>query len=86
MLAAYEHGHIVAGGILNRGAGVVGISNYFFTGAATAASSWDGCVAFARAIFPDARLVGYESGPTLARALALGFTNAGPLRVSLRDS
>jgi hypothetical protein len=71
----------VAGAILHRADGVVGVSNVF--GEAT--SAWSGCVAFATSCFPRTPLVGYEHGEDLTQALRHGFEPAGPLRVWVLD-
>lgn len=81
-LAAREAGHIAAGAVLTRSAEVVGVSNLF---ARPGLDPWTGCLASAAAMFPGATLVGYESGPDLAAALAHGFETVGPLKVWMRD-
>ncbi len=76
---------VVAGAVLNRGAGVVGISN-FFPRSRAATASWIGCVEITITLFPESILVGYGSGDTLHAARAGGFETAGALRVWLCDS
>lgn len=71
---------IVGGGILNKGAGVVGLSNVF-TRSPESETIWQGLVAHAAERFPGVRLVGYERGPELAAAHQSGFESIGPLRV-----
>ena len=73
---------IVGGGILNRGADVVGLSNLF---GSTIDMVWRNLTAMAGEIFPGLPLVGYESGRELAVAHQAGFETVGFLRVwSLR--
>jgi hypothetical protein len=71
----------VAGAILHRADGVVGVSNVF----GEAAPAWSGCVAFAASCFPRMPLVGYEHGADLAQARRHDFEPVGPLRVWVRD-
>jgi hypothetical protein len=71
-------GGIAGGGILNRGAEVVGLSNLF--GSKTD-WVWRSLTAMAGEIFPGLPLVGYESGKELAAAKLAGFETVGPLRV-----
>ncbi len=70
------------GGILNRGADVVGVSNLF----GDPATVWPALVQAAATIFPGLPLVAYDRGDDLAAALNLGFARIGPLRVWLRPS
>jgi hypothetical protein len=75
-------GEIVGGGILNRGAEVVGVSNLF---GSTIDIVWRSLAAMAGEIFPGLPLVGYDRGYELAAAHQAGFATVGPLRVwSLR--
>src|SRR5262249_10636361 len=71
-------GGIVGGGILNRGADVVGLSNIF---GSNIDMVWRNLVAMAGEIFPGLPLVGYEHGDELAAAHQAGFETIGPLRV-----
>jgi hypothetical protein len=71
-------GGIVGGGILNRGADVVGLSNLF---GSTIDMVWRNLTAMAGEIFPGLPLVGYEHGYELAAAHRAGFETVGPLRV-----
>jgi hypothetical protein len=71
-------GGIVGGGILNRGAEVVGLSNLF---GSTIDMVWRSVAAMAGEIFPGLPLVGYERGYELAAAHQAGFETVGPLRV-----
>jgi hypothetical protein len=73
-------GVIVGGGILNRGAGVVGLSNVF--GPADAVDQvWQGLTTLASDRFPGLPLVGYETGSDLAVACRNGFEAVGDLRI-----
>ena len=71
-------GGIAGGGILNRGAEVVGLSNLFGSKIDLVYRS---LTAMAGEIFPGLPLVGYESGKELAAAKLAGFEAVGPLRV-----
>ena len=71
-------GGIAGGGILNRGAEVVGLSNLF---GPKIDLVWRGLTAMAGEIFPGLPLVGYERGNELAEAKLAGFETVGPLRV-----
>lgn len=72
----------VCGGILNSGAGVVGLSNVFHAGVDPEAV-WRGLVREAALRFPGLPVVGYESGEALAAAQRAGFQSIGPLRIWL---
>jgi hypothetical protein len=75
---AFHDGEALAGGvILNRGSGLVGLSNLFTTGAAV----WSSAITAASVHFPGLPLVGYEHGDELALAVAAGFVTLGTLRV-----
>ena len=76
---------VIGGAALNRGAGVVGLSNVF-TSDESASAVWNGLVSEAAAIFPDQSLVGYERDTDLSTAKAVGFDTIGPLRVWSRES
>jgi hypothetical protein len=69
---------IVGGGILNRGADVVGLSNLF---GPSIDMVYRRLAAMAAEIFPGLPLVGYESGVELAAAHHAGFKTVGSLRV-----
>jgi hypothetical protein len=71
-------GGIAGGGILNRGAEVVGLSNLFGSKIDLVYRS---LAAMAGEIFPGLPLVGYEHGKELAAAKLAGFETVGPLRV-----
>ena len=75
-------GAIIGGGIINRGAEVVGLSNLFGSALDMVYRS---LAAKAGEIFPGLPLVGYERGHELAAAHQAGFETVGFLRVwSLR--
>jgi hypothetical protein len=76
----YVKSTVVAGVVVTCSPAVVGLSN-FFTSPDDAATSWTGCVAFTRSLFPGVLVVGYESGRALTDALESGFKRIGPLRV-----
>jgi hypothetical protein len=78
--AIWAEGKIVGGGILNRGAGIVGLSNLFARGP-DLALVWQELIDQAVERFPGLCLVGYERGPELAVAHRSGFESIGPLRV-----
>jgi hypothetical protein len=67
-----------SGGILNRGADVVGLSNLF---GSQMGRVWRSLIAMAGEIFPGLPLVGYEHGHDLATARLAGFETTGPLRI-----
>jgi hypothetical protein len=74
---------VVAGGMLYRAAGVVGLSNVVAE-AADAVTVWRSLILLASRTFPRLPLVGYESGSELAAALDAGFEIGDPLRIWVR--
>lgn len=90
LLAAPEISFVVAqrgatpigGGILNRGAGVTGLSN-LFTLEADLVPIWQGLAQLAEARFA-LPVVGYDRGDDLAAAYRAGLTRIGKLRVWTR--
>ncbi len=76
---------VVAGGMLYRGAGVVGLTNVVAE-AADAVAVWRSLIVLAAQAFPRLPLVGYESGDDLAAALDAGFEIGDPLRVWVRSA
>ncbi len=82
-LAWMQDGAIAGGGILNRGAGVVGLSNSFARGMAAPAVR-RGLMGAAGALFPGMDLAGYARGEALAGALAGGFNPGAALTVWAR--
>lgn len=86
LLVAVRDGERLAGGfVLNRGAGVVGLSNVFTVDGGTAGDVWSSAVTAAATYFPGLPVVGHERGDDLAVALASGFTPVGALRVWQRQ-
>lgn len=85
VLAGHVGDRLVAGAVLTCSERAVGLSN-FFADPEMVSASWAGCLALASTLFADAVLVGYESGGALDAARAHGFTDAGPLRVWIRDA
>lgn len=71
---------VVAGGMIYRADGVVGISNVVAE-AADAVAVWRSLSLLASRTFPRLPLVGYESGSELAAALDAGFEIGDPLRI-----
>ncbi len=80
VLAARNADRVVAGGILNRAAGVVGISNVFWH-SGTAETAWSGLLDITDALFGGSILVGYEEADVVQALAGYGFEPAGPLRV-----
>ena len=74
---------IVGGGILNRAAEVVGLSNLFGPGIDMV---YRRLAVVAPEIFPGLPLVGYEHGAELAAAHQAGFKTVGSLRVWRRGA
>jgi hypothetical protein len=74
---------VVAGGMLYRADGVVGLSNVVAE-AADAIAVWRSLLLLASQTFPRLALVGYESGGELAAALDAGFELGDPLRIWVR--
>jgi len=83
IMAAYKDHQIMAGAIANRTTGVVGLSNVF-TPPDAAERYWEGFLDMIGAHFPSLPIVGYESDESLTRALRIGFTVLGPLRVWIK--
>jgi hypothetical protein len=73
----------IGGGVLNRGAEVVGLSNVFSVETAPE-TIWRDLISEAGAIFTGLPLVGYEHSAELATALQAGFEPIGPLRIWVR--
>ena len=76
---------VVAGGMLYRAAGVVGVVNVVAE-AADAIAVWRSLIVLAAQTFPRLPLVGYEQGVELAAALDAGFEIGDPLRVWVRSA
>jgi hypothetical protein len=84
-LAAVHDGAQVGGAILNRGAGVVGVSNVFVH-APWHEALWRDLPMVAARLFPGHTLVGYEGSADLGHATAAGFASLGKLRVWRRPA
>lgn len=76
---------VVAGGMLYRSDGVVGLTNVVAE-AADAVAVWRTLSLLAAKTFPRLPLVGYESGTELQAALDAGFEIGDPLRIWVRSS
>ena len=74
---------IVAGGMLYRSDGVVGLTNVV-ADAADAVSVWHSLALLSAQTFPRLPVVGYESGSELAAALDAGFEIGDPLKIWVR--
>jgi hypothetical protein len=79
-LFAPADGIPLCGGILNKGAGVVGLSNVFHAGVDPEVA-WRGLLCEAARRFPGLPIVGYEAEKELTVARRIGFQSAGPLRI-----
>jgi len=71
-IVASQDQELVAGAIANHTDDVVGLSNVFVP-PDNPVAFWAGCVAMAQERFPGVPMVGYEHGPELAIAQAIGF-------------
>jgi hypothetical protein len=76
---------VVAGGMLYRAEGVVGLTNVVAE-AADAVAVWRALILHAAKAFPRLPVVGYESGDELQAALDAGFEIGDPLRVWVRSA
>ena len=83
VLALYDGEDRRGGFVLNRGAGLVGLSNLFAAGSGDATAVWSAAITAAASHFPGLPLVGYEHGDDLLPALAGGFAPVGALRIWL---
>ncbi len=79
-IMAISDGACVGGGVLNAGAGLVGLTNLFADGIDLGVV-WNGAASVARAAFPDQTLIAYDHGESLVSALSAGFTTIGRLCV-----
>ena len=79
VLAGRRDGRVVAGAVVHRAAGVLGVGNVFASSPDD--SPWAGSIALASRLFLGLPLVGYESGDDLAAACRHGFRPIGGLRV-----
>lgn len=83
ILAGHQDETIIAGAIANRTGEVVGLSNVFAP-ATNRDLYWAECVAAVGERFPGLPFVGYERGPDLVIAQAVGFERLQDLRVWIR--
>ena len=82
VLGGADAGRFVAGAVLNRSDGLVGLSNTFAVDDLDPV--WSAAVGFAARRFPGLPVGGYESGPALASAVRHGFEPLAPLRVWIK--
>ncbi|NIX75528.1 hypothetical protein [Microvirga terricola] len=78
-------GVMMSGGILNRGAGVVGLSNIFAPPSENEGIRLE-LARLAAHVFPGCPLVGYERGEDLIASCGAGLTPIGDLRVWVRPA
>jgi hypothetical protein len=76
---------MVAGAMLYRAGGVVGLSNVVAE-SDDAVAVWRSVAVLAAQAFPRLPLVGYECGAELEAALEAGFELGGPLRVWIKSA
>jgi hypothetical protein len=79
-LFASVDGVSLRGGLFNKGAGVVGLSNVFH-GGGPPEITWRGLLHEAARRFPGLPVVAYEAEEELAVARRIGFQSVGPLRI-----
>lgn len=77
-----RQGRIVAGAVVNLGAGAAGVSNLFAVDD-DLDGAWAGCLGAVARRWPGTPVVGYEHGDDLDAAIRQGCAPAGPLRVWL---
>lgn len=77
-------GVMEGGGILNRGGGVVGVSNVFAR-PPFIDTVWRQLISLSARIFPDFPLVGYEHGSGFEASCRNGFEPIGLLRIWVRE-
>jgi hypothetical protein len=86
LVLALHRGEDLAGGVvLNRSAGLVGLSNLFAVDSGDLAAVRSSAITAAAVHCPGLPLVGYEHGDDLEHVLANGFIALGPLRVWLHS-
>lgn len=79
-IAFYKDGQIVAGCVLSKSHGVVGVTN-FFCPLQTPAAYWAGCLAAAHRFAPNQPVVGYMAGPFPSWLQKEGAIELGKLSV-----
>lgn len=82
VVGSFEDGLVASGAILNRSAGVVGISNLFSRKAGQ--DPWRASLEAAASLFPGLPVVGWEPAENVSVAQAHGFESVGRLRVWIR--
>jgi hypothetical protein len=85
IFAGYRGQQLIAGGIANSSDEVVGLSNVF-TPPDDETLVWAGLLQNTHTAFPGIPVVGYEHGPSLKAALAVGFGEIGTLTVWLHHA
>ena len=83
VLAGHDGDRIVAGGIANRSAAVIGLSNVFDV-AGDLESAWASVAAAAAALWGDMPIVSYDLGDSLDAAHGAGFDSVGELAVWIK--
>lgn len=81
VLAFHDDESLRGGAILNRGSGLVGVTNLFAADSNDGPAIWSTAITAAASHFPGLPLTGYEHADDLTHALAGGFAALGPLRV-----
>jgi hypothetical protein len=84
ILGGYVEGSLVAGAIVNRTRGAVGVSN-LFTNVGDLDGAWSGCLGYLERATPGSAVVGYEKGDELAAAHRQGFDSVGRLRIWFKE-
>lgn len=85
LVLGFRRGEELVGGVvLNRSAGVVGLSNLFAVDGSDVGAVWASAVTAAGGYCPGLPVVGYEQGDDVVEAVAGGFSAVGPLRVWVR--
>ncbi|MBX9944267.1 MAG: hypothetical protein K2Y40_09330 [Reyranella sp.] len=84
MFTGHRGFEVVAGGMLYRAEGVVGLSNVIAQ-AADGPAVWRSLMLQSARTFPRLPVVGYESGAELEAALAAGFEAGDKLRIWVRS-
>ena len=83
MFSGRRNGTVVAGGMLYRSDGVVGLSN-IVAAADEEPAVWRDLAALSASTFPGLPVVGYESDDELKAARKAGFEVGDPLRIWVR--
>lgn len=83
MIGIYDGDRIIAGGIVNKSKGVVGLTNIFYP-MSVATACWLSCLSASYDIGDGLPIVTYQRGDELALVKSLGFIEIGPLSVWAR--